>query len=366
VRVTVTAEATADDQGAVVFLLDPPPPGKVWTGNLAVPGASAGARFAAQLGNGLPLGEWVGPVSFGPAQAMPGEQLTVTGSGLTVGAPYTLSLVGEQTSPELAPTVYPSPSPAPQQRSSLGYQLLDLYSDTPAPADASYGPLDVSAFDGLLLLGFADAALGSGDGMRTTLQWSFPGSGDPVAMQEFETYNDASLVTGSAELSLVVPVLAPQVELFTTGTGTELSPSLLAGMTAPLPKHRSLVTPNLMGIGHQSIPLMTETNLGAGVSATRTIPVVSPGPWQLTVFVGNYDPGPSVVNVAWELFCFELDYLGAVRAPVAGIDGTARATQASKSAIVELGANQTQVTIVNRSAGAQLFTVTATPAGALV
>jgi hypothetical protein len=365
VRLTVTAQATADSTGSVLFTLDPPPPGTVWTGNLAVAGAGAGARFAARLSNGLPLGEWVGPVSFGPAQAMPAEQLTVAGSGLTVGGAYTLSLVGEATPVELAPTVYPTPSPAPQQRSAEGYQLLNLNGGT-EPVNATYGPFDVSAFDGIYLRGFNDYQQGAGRGVRTRLLWELP-SGDSVASQQYQTWMDTSLVTGSAELSLVAPVVAPRLTIQTVGTPPGmLSDSIVAGMTAPLPRHGALVTPALMGIGHTSIPLMTEWNLGAGVSATRTIPVVSPGPWQLTVFVGNYDPGPSVVNVAWELFCFELDYLGTVRVPVAGVDGTARATQASKSAIVELGASQTQVTIVNRSAGAQLFTVTATPAGGLV
>jgi hypothetical protein len=365
VRLTVAAHATADDQGAVVFLLDPPPPGKVWTGNLAVVAASAGARFQAQLGNGLPLGEWVGPVSFGPAQAMPGEQLTVIGSGLTAGAAYTLSLVGEQTAPELAPTVYPMPSPAPQQRSSLGYQLLDLMGFPGASYPATYGPFDVSAFDGIYLHGFADDQTASGRGVETMLTWSASLGGDVVANQFFSTLNHATISPGLNFLSTVVPVLAPWLTITTFGGPGTMLGSTVAGLTAPLPKHGALFGQVGAWQAGYTDRLITKANLGAGVSSAALLSRVSPGPWQFNVFTGLYNPGASTPNVAWELLLFEMDRLGNF-SPIASIDGTARATQAAKTETVELGAMTVRAAIVNRSAAAADFTVTATLAGGLV
>lgn len=92
-RLVVTAVGTADGSGNLSVVFDPVSLGAAWWGSVSVPGAPAGSSLVLFLNNRR-VATITASNPWGPFVVLGGERLTLTGTGLTVGAQYEALFLG--------------------------------------------------------------------------------------------------------------------------------------------------------------------------------------------------------------------------------------------------------------------------------
>lgn len=108
-RLSLAAQATATTAGTALFQFPAPPTDLVYIGTLTLTAAPSGAAFTATVG-GFPWCSWAGPSVGGPVQALPGEVVQVTATGLTSGTTYVLQWTGRSNSLKETEPEYPDTS----------------------------------------------------------------------------------------------------------------------------------------------------------------------------------------------------------------------------------------------------------------
>lgn len=115
----LTASATSDSGGNIVFSFGAPPLGYVWAGSLQVPLASPAASFVVDI-NGIKIGSLNGTQVYGAFQVQQGSTLSVTGKNLAPSTLYTAVVQGSQIPTAQAPPgLAPSPVVSGPQPESI-------------------------------------------------------------------------------------------------------------------------------------------------------------------------------------------------------------------------------------------------------
>jgi hypothetical protein len=110
-RLSLTQAATASATGTATFTFPAPPTDLVYLGTLVCNGAPAGATFIATVG-GTQWGSWNGTAVGGPIQALPGEQVQISATGLTASSAYNLQWIGRSDSLSETSPAYPDTNTA--------------------------------------------------------------------------------------------------------------------------------------------------------------------------------------------------------------------------------------------------------------
>jgi hypothetical protein len=120
------AIATASTNGTATFVFLNVPSGWAYTGSLFCAGApGVGAIFSAVIGSasgaplgiGTPWGTWGGQSVYGPVQAVTGQVLAVTATGLSPGVSYTMSWRGTAEEQSTAQPISPLANTSASQAS---------------------------------------------------------------------------------------------------------------------------------------------------------------------------------------------------------------------------------------------------------
>jgi len=110
-RLSLTQAATASSTGTATFTFPAPATDLVYLGTLVCNGAPAGATFIATVG-GTQWGSWNGTAVGGPIQALPGEQIQISATGLTAASAYNLQWIGRSDSLSETSPAYPDTNTA--------------------------------------------------------------------------------------------------------------------------------------------------------------------------------------------------------------------------------------------------------------
>lgn len=105
-RLSESAIALSTSAGTAVFNFPAPPTNLVWIGTLVLLAAPTGAAFSATVA-GTPWCSWAGPSIGGPVQALPGEVVQITATGLAASTSYTLQWIGRSNSLNETTPQYP-------------------------------------------------------------------------------------------------------------------------------------------------------------------------------------------------------------------------------------------------------------------
>ena len=111
-RLSLIQAATATSAGSATFTFPAPATDLVYLGTLVCNGAPAGATFIATVG-GTQWGSWNGSAVGGPIQALPGEQIQVSDTGLTAATTYNLQWIGRSDSLSETSPAYPDTNASP-------------------------------------------------------------------------------------------------------------------------------------------------------------------------------------------------------------------------------------------------------------
>lgn len=102
--------ATADAKGSVIFTVPSLGLGIATNMTFSVPDAPSSASFMLNLA-GSPSGSWMGASSFGQVRVPGTTPTTITGTGLTPGVSYLLTITGQWGPPAELPPVQTFPTP---------------------------------------------------------------------------------------------------------------------------------------------------------------------------------------------------------------------------------------------------------------
>lgn len=111
-RLSLNKQVTASLTGVAVFTFPAPPTDLVWHGTLTCQTAPTAAVFAATVA-GTPWSSWSGASIGGPVQALPGEVVQVTATGLTANTVFTVQWIGRSDPLSSTAPSYPDTSTSP-------------------------------------------------------------------------------------------------------------------------------------------------------------------------------------------------------------------------------------------------------------
>lgn len=111
-RLSLTATATASQAGTATFNFPAPATDLVWHGTMTCLSAPVAAIFSGTVA-GFPWASWGGPSVGGPFQALPGEVVQITATGLTAGVTYAIQWLGRSDSLSVTAPSWPDTNSSP-------------------------------------------------------------------------------------------------------------------------------------------------------------------------------------------------------------------------------------------------------------